>query len=144
MYVLYLHNRNNRRRNDRSLRNWHHNNKVDLRLYLLGTNRNCYQNPECAQRHSVRGNLTGQHLHCGTISQAASDMNNQWEFSRNHWKHIFLDLPMLILSSWWCAVTMHFYFLMSHVCFNSWWKLFFFFNYRRVFLNIFHTFITFS
>jgi hypothetical protein len=76
-----------------------------------------------SQRHSVRGNLTGQHLLCGTISQAASDMNNQWEFSRNHWKHIFLDLPMLILSSWWCAVTMYFYFLMIHVCFNSWWNL---------------------
>jgi hypothetical protein len=67
---------------------------------------------------------TGQHLHCGTISQATSDMNNQWEFSRNNWKHIFLDLPMLILSSLWCAVTMYFYFLMSHVCFNSWWNCF--------------------
>jgi hypothetical protein len=31
---------NNRRRNDRSLRDWRHNEKTDLRLYLLGTNRN--------------------------------------------------------------------------------------------------------
>ena len=76
----------------------------------------CYQSPECAQRHSVRGNLTGQHLHCETISQAASYMNNQWEFSRNNWKHICLDLSMLIVSSWWCTVTMYFYFfLMSRV-----------------------------
>jgi hypothetical protein len=40
MHVLYLNNGNNRRRNDRSLRDWHHNDKTDLRLYLLGTNRN--------------------------------------------------------------------------------------------------------
>ena len=39
MYVLYLNNGNNRRRNDRSLRDWQHNDKTDLRLYLLGTNR---------------------------------------------------------------------------------------------------------
>ena len=35
-----MNNGNNRRRNDRSLRDWHHNDKTDLRLYLLGTNRN--------------------------------------------------------------------------------------------------------
>ena len=33
MYVLYLNNGNNRRRNDGSLRDWHHNDKTDLRLY---------------------------------------------------------------------------------------------------------------
>ena len=35
-----MNNGNNRRRNDRSLRDWHQNDKTDLRLYLLGTNRN--------------------------------------------------------------------------------------------------------
>jgi hypothetical protein len=33
-----LHNGNNQRRSDASLHDWLHNDKTDLRLYLLGTN----------------------------------------------------------------------------------------------------------
>ena len=40
MYIEYLHNRNNQRNNDMSLHDWSHNDKSDLKLYLLGTNHN--------------------------------------------------------------------------------------------------------
>jgi hypothetical protein len=47
----YLNNGNNRRRNDRSLRDWHHNDKTDLRLYFLGTNRNS------KKKHNIEAGL---------------------------------------------------------------------------------------
>ena len=40
MYISYLHNGNNQRRSDASLHDWPHNDKTDLRLYLLWTNHN--------------------------------------------------------------------------------------------------------
>jgi len=38
--ISYVYNRNNRRRNDKGLHVWHHNDKTDLSKYLLGTNHN--------------------------------------------------------------------------------------------------------
>ena len=38
--ITYLYTWNNRRRNDSSLHDWHHNGKRDQKLYLLGANHN--------------------------------------------------------------------------------------------------------
>ena len=40
MYISYLHNGNNQRKSDTSPHDWSHNDKTDLRLYLLGANHN--------------------------------------------------------------------------------------------------------
>jgi hypothetical protein len=40
MYISFLHNGNNQRRSDTSLHDLPHNDKMDLRLYLRGTNHN--------------------------------------------------------------------------------------------------------
>jgi hypothetical protein len=56
MYFSYLHNGNNHRRSDTSLHDWPHNDKTDLRLYLLGTNHNLKkkQNIEAKRRKLQR------------------------------------------------------------------------------------------